>query len=246
MAERPRASESEVLGDDRRSGAGGSLGFIHDFRNLLQLAASTLGIARRRIRRGDSSDLDSILLGALEALDRANLMAHRLGPTDCGGADVEPVLLQTLVPELRALLSHALGDGIRFESLVAGDLRPVVCDPLELENALLNLALNARQAMTDEGTLTIEAVTCARRDHGECVALAVADTGCGMAEEVAKRAFEPFFSTRLLDGGSGVGLYNVRRFIETAGGSVQLSTRKNEGTRVTLHLPAMRGPWPRA
>lgn len=246
MAERRRASGSEDLRDGQRSVAGGSLAFVHDFRNLLQLAASTLGLARRRIRRNDSSDLDSLLLGALEALDRANLMAHRLGLRDYGGEDAEPVLLQTLVPELRALLSPALGDGIRFESLVAGDLRPVVCDPLELENALLNLALNARQAMTGGGTLTIEALTCARSDHGDCVALAVADTGCGMAEEVAKRAFEPFFSTRLLDGGSGVGLYNVRRFIETAGGSVQLSTRKDEGTRVILHLPAMREPWQRA
>jgi signal transduction histidine kinase len=137
------------------------------------------------------------------------------------------------------LIGSALGEDISPESLVSDDLPPIFCDRLQLENSLLNLAINARHAMPKGGILMIEAVRCALRDHGECVSLSVADTGCGMSRSAAERAFEPFFSTRLMDGGSGLGLFNVRSFVERLGGSVQLSTRQKHGTRVMLHLPSM-------
>lgn len=228
------------------SGAGRALGLAHDFRNMLQLASSSVGLARRHVLKGGDSDLDALLDAALDALDRANLLARRLTVPGAQGGEIERVLLQTLVPELRNLLGPALGGGINLESLVADDLQPVLCDRLELQNVLLNLAVNARQAMPRGGTLIIEAVRCARSDHGDCIALAVTDTGRGMTKEIAEQAFEPFFSTRLLEGGSGLGLYNVRRFAESIGGSVQLSTKANSGTRVLLHLPSLGEPWQRA
>ena len=229
-----------------RYGAGGGLGLAHDFRNMLQLASSSVGLARRHVTGTGDSDLDALLQAALEALDRANLLARRLTVPGVQSGEIEPVLLQTLVPELRTLLSPALGGGICLESLVTDDLQPILCDRLELQNALLNLAINARQAMPRGGTLMIEAAHCARRDHHDCITLGVTDTGRGMTKEVADRAFEPFFSTRLLEGGSGLGLYNVRRFVEGIGGSIQLYTKANSGTRVVLHLPSMGEPWQQA
>ena len=109
----------------------------------------------------------------------------------------------------------------------------------------MNLALNARQAMHDRGTLVIEAVPCRERAHRDCISLSVADTGCGMDPEVADRAFQPFFSTRLASGGTGLGLFNVRTFVEKLGGMVELSTEKGRATRITPHLPVI-GDFPRS
>jgi signal transduction histidine kinase len=91
--------------------------------------------------------------------------------------------------------------------------------------------------MPDGGTLVIEAVPCTKSDHADCIALSVTDTGQGIAPDVLGNVFEPFFSTRLLNGGSGLGLYNVQAFAGTLGGSVEISSREKEGTRVVLHLP---------
>ena len=215
-----------------------ALSVAHDFRNLLQLASSSARLVRRQLLSNCEVRLASMLEDAVEALDRANVLAQRLSAPGSGECDEENVLLQEAVPELRGLLSHAIGGKIEFESLVASDLPPIRCDRLQLENVLLNLALNARHAMPRGGTLMIEAVPCVRGDHRNCVSLSVTDTGHGMSEDVAARAFEPFFSTRLLDGGTGLGLFNARAFAEAIGGSIQLFTREDAGTRVVLHLPA--------
>jgi signal transduction histidine kinase len=224
----------------RAAASAPALGIAHDFRNQLQLAASTARVVRREMLRRSDLELASVLEDGLRALDRANILAERLSVPGSADCKVEDVLLQRLVPEMRTLLSHALGSDVDLQSLVAEDLPPLCCDPLQLENVLLNLALNARQAMPRGGTLIIQAVECMGADHDDCLALSVADTGLGMSDDVAASAFEPYFSTRLLDGGTGLGLYNVRSFAESLGGNVELSTRENEGTRVILHLPSGR------
>lgn len=217
-----------------------SLSLAHDFRNLLQLATSGIRLARRELVSKCEIQLASILNDAIEALERANVLARRLSGPGRTERDEEDVLLQDVVPELRSLLSQALGDRIEFESLVASNLPPIRCDRLQLENVLLNLALNSRHAMPQGGRLMIEAVPCVCHDHRQCIALSITDSGHGMSEDIAARAFEPFFSTRLLEGGTGLGLFNARTFAEILGGNVQLSSRQSVGTRVTLHLPGHR------
>jgi signal transduction histidine kinase len=214
-----------------------SLRLAHDFRNLLQLATSGVNLARRELVSKCETGLASRLHDAIQALERANILAQRLSGSGWDEAAQEDVLLQEVVPGLRCLLRQAIGGNIELESRVAPELPPIRCDQLQLENVLLNLALNARHAMTRGGRLRLEAVSCGCPDHCNCVALTVTDTGHGMSKDMASRAFEPFFSTRLGDGGTGLGLFNARLFAEALGGSAELSSRQNAGTRVTLHLP---------
>jgi len=220
-----------------------SLSLAHDFRNLLQLATSGVSLARRQLLSKSEVRLASMLHDSIEALERANVLAQRLSVAGAADCTQEDVLLQQAVPGLRGLLSRAIGGRIEFQSLVTSDLPSIRCDRLQLDNVLLNLVLNARQAMPRGGTLMIEAVPCVGHDHRDCVALSVTDTGLGMSEDVASRAFEPFFSTRLLDGGTGLGLSNARAFAEALGGSVELSSKPDVGTRVTLHLPGNDPDW---
>jgi signal transduction histidine kinase len=238
---RPASPISSQLDGCRRAPADAALSLAHDFRNLLQLASSSARIARREMAAKREQRLAAMLEEAIQALDRANILAQRLsspGSTECRNEDV---LLQDIVPDLRTLLSRAIGGRIEFESLVADDLPPVRCDRLQLENVLLNLALNARHAMPRGGTLVIEAVPCPSPHHADCIVLSVSDTGHGMSQDVAAQAFEPFFSTRLLEGGTGLGLFNARAFAESLGGTACLSTKENAGTKVMLHLPVF-GP----
>lgn len=215
---------------------------VHDFRNVLQLAISAVRVTRRRLVESDRA-LAGTLADALDALEWATLLAQRLSTP--GAQIIEPELVHVAakVLGLRRLLVQALGDGIRLETLVSNDLSPVLCDGQQLDDALLNLAVNARDAMSGEGVLLIEALRCEQDGHRPgCVALTVADTGCGMPREVADLAFEPFFTTKADRGGTGVGLHNVRSFVEQLGGSVELLTSETGGTRIRLHLPGVGAP----
>jgi signal transduction histidine kinase len=241
MDERFRSTAHDENARDRGGSQGTALGVAHDFRNQLQLAASTARLVRREMLGRSDLKLAAILGVGLRALERAGVRAQRLGAASADDGDLEEVRLHQLIPDMRSLLGHALGTGVALESLVAEDLPALRCDPVQLENALLNLVLNARQAMPRGGRVVIKARTCTCAGHDDCVALSVADNGHGMSEEVAAKAFEPWFSTRLLDGGSGFGLYNVRSFAEAMGGSAELESRQGVGTQILLHLPAKAG-----
>ena len=210
----------------------------HDFRNVLQVATSAVRMTRRRLL-DNHSELAGTLSDALDALERASSLAERLAAPETPGR-IELVAVQAVVVGLRRLLGHALGDAIRLETLVSRDLAPVLCERRQLEDALINLAVNARDAMPDGGVLVIEAVRCGTSSHGpECVCVNVADSGTGMTSEVAQRAFEPSFTTKSSQGSSGLGLHNVRTFATKVGGSVELATSQTSGTRIRLHLPGI-------
>ncbi|MBT2134202.1 hypothetical protein KK137_07660 [Croceibacterium sp. LX-88] len=209
----------------------------HDFRNMLQVVSSSVQVARRHLIDRSDRELAETLDGALEALERANYLARRLGSPGFL-TEPEPVLIQSLVPSLRRLLSRALGDAIWLQTLVSEDLPPVLCNRHQLEDVFLNLAVNARAAMPDGGAFIIEARACVPHAHSQgCVAISFTDTGMGMTPEVAAQAFERRFTTKLSEGNSGLGLYNVRQFANGLGGSADIISTHKNGTCIRLHLP---------
>jgi signal transduction histidine kinase len=242
-------------GAKSRSGASPSetisaISITHDFRSMLQLASSSVRVAQRQLIERSNFNVAAMLSGALEALERANILAHRLSIPLEQRQDVAPLLIQMVLPELRTLLNRALGPDIRLESLFAADLPPIRCDRLEFENVLLNLATNARDAIAGSGAVLIQAVRCPSHQHQNCIELSMTDTGQGMPQEVAAEAFGAFFTTKPAGRGMGIGLFNVQSFVEGLGGSVELSSTQDRrqdlgqdrsqdrGTRVVLHLPA--------
>jgi signal transduction histidine kinase len=206
---------------------------------MLQIVTIALRVARFQLSDAPGAQLVETLDDAQAAIDRANLLAHRLGRRVAPDSSAKPVFLQLLVPGLRAILCRALGEGIRLEILVAESLARVLCDDHELEDALLNLAVNARDAMPDGGTVVIEAAPCASGHGDGCIALSVTDTGPGMPSGIADRAFSPFFTTKRACGNSGLGLANVRQFAEQAGGSAELLAPSANGALVRMHLPSI-------
>jgi signal transduction histidine kinase len=157
-----------------------------------------------------------------------------------------------LVAGMEDLLRRTLGPSIGLEMVLAGGLWPTLCDPNQLESAILNLAINARDAMPDGGRLTVETANAhldeayARAQGGEVrpgqyVAVCVTDTGTGMAPEVAERAFEPFFTTKPLGQGTGLGLSMLYGFVKQSGGHVRIYSEPGQGTTVKLYLPRHRG-----
>ncbi|WP_284734643.1 PAS domain S-box protein [Sphingosinicella terrae] len=219
-------------------------GVAHDFNNLLTPIVGGLDMLQRA---GIGSARDQrIIAGALESAERARTLVQRLlafarrQPLRPG-----PVDLHALVGGMADLIASTSGPRIRVEVGVPADLPPAFADPNQLEMAILNLAVNARDAMPDGGTLTIAATADtvapghpARLAPGAYLRLSVSDTGIGMDEDTMARAVEPFFSTKGLGKGTGLGLSMVHGLAEQQGGAMTLSSRPGLGTSVTLWLPA--------
>ncbi len=144
-----------------------------------------------------------------------------------------------LVAGMADVLRYTLGRNIAVETVLAPDLWPVLVDPNQLENAILNLAVNARDAMPEGGSLIIETANSSADGEmpGPHVAIAVTDTGKGMTPDVQRRAFEPFFTTKAEGMGTGLGLAQVHAFIRHSGGFVRIDSAPGKGTAITLHLP---------
>ncbi len=211
-----------------------SAGIVHDLGNTFQIVASAINILKRHPQIEATEALQPILDGAVNSIERGNaLIQHVLGfarQNDAPDQDVDLVLcLTALAQPLRWIVK----DEIKLDIQVAADMPSVVCNRWNLENALLNLALNARDAMPDGGLLAIIASRCG--DDG--VAFRVHDTGSGMTPETIARAFEPFFTTKQKKHGNGLGLAMVRHFAEHAGGDVTITSKLELGTIVTLRLP---------
>ncbi|MEJ0026531.1 MAG: ATP-binding protein [Rhizomicrobium sp.] len=217
---------------------------VHDFGNLLQSVASVLNMVDRRIDAGRIAELKALTADGLRAIDRAAALSKRLmaygrpRPSMKSRVDVN-ALLRDLLPLLRL----ATGHGITVELSLADGALEIWCDPQDLENAVMNLAINARDAMPGGGAfvlqtfkaeLTIDHASLARGDY---VIVAASDTGAGMAAEVASRAFDPYFSTKAAGEGFGMGLATVRAFVGAAGGGADIASSPGKGTTVRLYLP---------
>ena len=222
-------------------------GVAHDFNNLLQVMQSNLELTRTLV----ASDPDAATLvdRALAAGNRgANLTQQLLMFSRSHTWRPEDIDLTALIEPTVAMLNRTLGENIAIETAIAATLPRVRVDPNGLENALLNLALNARAAMPGGGTLTIRAENRELADGpaaaegamapGRFVEIAISDTGIGMTPEVLERAFEPFFTTKDIGEGSGLGLSMVYGFVQQSGGRIEMESRPGKGTTIRLLLQA--------
>jgi CheY-like chemotaxis protein len=216
-------------------------GIAHDFNNLLQGIMGALELAQKRIEQGRLDGLGTYTAQARQAAERASALTHRLlAFSRRQPLAPKPVQANPLILAMEPLLRRTLGEMIELRFDLTPGLGPVLCDPNQLDSAILNLAINARDAMPDGGTLTI----CSRNASGtpERVQICVADTGTGMAPDVVARAFDPFFTTKPIGQGTGLGLSMVYGFIHQSGGEAKISSKPGAGTVISLLLPQHVGP----
>ncbi|MDF0543137.1 CHASE3 domain-containing protein [Sphingobium sp. H39-3-25] len=223
-------------------------GIAHDFNNMLAIVIGSLDMAKRRL----SPDAESRALQSLDhAMDgaqrAAQLTARLLAFSRQQPLAPQPLEANKLVGGMSEMLRRTIGDQLRMETVLAGGLWPCFADPGQLENAIVNLCVNARDAMPEGGRLTIEttnafldeAYAAAHEEvvPGQYVMISVSDTGTGMPKEVAQRAFDPFFTTKALGQGTGLGLSQVFGFIKQSHGHVKIYSEAGEGTTIKLYLP---------
>ena len=244
----PRSEEeAAAVAQARKMEALGHLagGVAHDFNNLLHVIRNSLDILERRDPQVEAQRyLEMIRRSADQAgaLTRQLLAFSRRQPLE-----VRPIDPNDLVAQMVELLRHSLGEKIVIETALGRGVGSVAADAGQMETALLNLAINARDAMSQAGLLTIETANAMLDEsfaaaHGLCatdpyVMIAVSDTGTGMPPEVAARACEPFFTTKELGHGTGLGLSQVAGFVQQSGGQVRISSEPGKGTTVRLYLP---------
>jgi PAS domain S-box-containing protein len=251
-AERLRATEEALLQSQKMEAVGQLTGGIaHDFNNLLTGIVGSLDLLRTRLNQGRTDNVARYINAAMTSANRAAALTHRL----LAFARRQPLVpksvdVNQLVVSLEDLLRRTIGETIDLQIVAAADLWSTLCDPNQLESALLNLAINARDAMPDGGRLTI-ATSNARLDSvtadtpalspADYVCITVTDTGVGMSAEVAARAFDPFFTTKPIGQGTGLGLSMIYGFARQSNGHVTIDSKTGRGTTVRLYLPRHRG-----
>lgn len=248
-----REKVEEALRQAQKMEAIGQLtgGVAHDFNNLLQVILGNLERLRRRTM--DPAEGNRLIDAALRGAERAATLTQRLLAFSRRQPLAPKVLeVNKLVTGMSDLLSRTLGENIRIETVLAGGLWRVSADENQLESALLNLAVNARDAMQGHGKLTIETANAYLDDAyvrneeevkpGQYVMVAVSDTGSGMSKDVLDRVFEPFFTTKEIGQGTGLGLSMVYGFVKQSGGHIKLYSEVGEGTTVKLYLPRLLTP----
>jgi signal transduction histidine kinase/CheY-like chemotaxis protein len=218
-------------------------GVAHDFNNLLTTVSGSLALLESRI-----TDEQSVRL--LHAAQRGASRGAKLTESLLAFArkqhlDPVPADLNSVVVELSEMLRRSIGASVEVKDVLASDLWPVLIDVSQIETALLNVALNARDAMSGGGVLVIETANIRARDNElpvevvgqDCVLVSLRDTGTGMSPEVIERAFEPFFTTKEIGKGTGLGLSMVFGVVRQSGGAVRIRSRLREGTTVQIYLP---------
>ncbi len=243
------ARAEEALRQSQKMEAVGQLtgGVAHDFNNLLTGITGGLELLQARIAQGRTDGLDRYLQAAQGAARRAAALTQRLlAFSRRQTLDPKPTDLNRLVAGMEELIRRTVGPSVEVEVVQAGGLWATLIDPSQLDNALLNLCVNGRDAMPDGGRLTIETANkwlddraAGERDlpPGQYVSLCVTDTGTGMTAEVAERAFEPFFTTKPLGAGTGLGLSMIYGFVRQSGGQVRIYSEADRGTTMCLYLP---------
>jgi PAS domain S-box-containing protein len=249
-----RAAE-DALRQAQKMEAVGQLtgGIAHDFNNLLQGITGSLDLLQKRIGQGRVDELDRFITGAMGASSRASALTHRLlAFSRRQPLDPRPVRANPLISSMEELLRRTMGERIELD-LALGDeeIWLTLCDPNQLENAVLNLAINARDAMPRGGRLTIgtsnaeldDVYTSVNRDMrpGHYVCIRVSDTGTGMSQDTIQKAFEPFFTTKPIGQGTGLGLSMIYGFARQSGGYAKIQSELGRGTTVKLFLPRHRG-----
>lgn len=249
-----RERVEEALRQSHKMEAVGQLtgGLAHDFNNLLAGISGSLELLRTRAAQGRTAEFERYIETALASANRAAALTHRLlAFSRRQTLDPKPTDVNQLVRGMEDLFRRTVGPSIQIETKLAGELWPPLCDPNQLESALLNLVINARDAMPDGGHLVIETANTVLPDRrgtsrdvpptnlppGDYVALFVTDTGTGMAPDVLARAFDPFFTTKPLGQGTGLGLSMTYGFVQQSGGHVHLRSEEGQGTKVTIYLP---------
>jgi len=243
----------EQLRQSQKMEAVGQLtgGLAHDFNNLLAGISGSLELIQTRLSQGRINDIERYMTAAQGAARRAAALTHRLlAFSRRQTLAPKPTNVNALVAGIEDLIRRTVGPAIQIEVVGASGLWPALVDPSQLENALLNLCINARDAMPEGGRITIETANkwldhAAARLHdmpeGQYLSLCVTDTGTGMSPEVVARAFEPFFTTKPIGQGTGLGLSMIYGFAKQSGGQVRIYSEPGEGTTMCIYLPRYLG-----
>ncbi|GEO99090.1 hybrid sensor histidine kinase/response regulator [Methylobacterium haplocladii] len=243
------ATAQEALRQSQKMEAVGQLtgGLAHDFNNLLAGISGSLELMQTRMSQGRLNDVDRYMAAAQGAAKRAAALTHRLlAFSRRQTLDPRPTDANRLVTGMQELVQRTVGPQITIEVVGASGAWPALVDPSQLENALLNLCINARDAMPDGGQITIETANkwlderAGRQQdvpEGQYLTLSVTDTGTGMPPEVIERVFEPFFTTKPLGEGTGLGLSMIYGFAQQSGGQVRIYSEVGKGTTVSIYLP---------
>jgi len=250
---RALAAAEEALRQSQKMEAVGQLtgGLAHDFNNLLGGVSGSLELMQMRMQQGRIVDVERYISTARGAVRRAAALTHRLlafarrqtllpSPTD----------VNSLVQGMEELVQRTVGPAIKVEVVGSSGAWPALVDPPQLENALLNLCLNARDAMPNGGQITIEtankwldtqAAQQQNMPEGQYLSLCVSDTGTGMTPEVIARAFEPFFTTKPIGQGTGLGLSMIYGFAQQSGGQLRIYSEVDQGSTICIYLPRYYG-----
>ena len=239
----------EALRQSQKMEAVGQLtgGIAHDFNNLLQGIVGSLDIVQRRLAAGKVQDLGRLVGNAMASANRAAALTHRLlAFSRRQPLDPKPVRVNPLLASIEDLLRRSIGVSIELSLVLAPDLWDTLCDANQLESAILNLAINARDAMPDGGRLIVGTRNVELADGidhgdevkpGQYVCIAVTDNGTGMSADVMERAFDPFFTTKPIGKGTGLGLSMIYGFARQSEGHCQITSELDQGTTISLYLP---------
>ena len=252
-SEERKAAEGQVRQLQKMEAIGQLTGGIaHDFNNMLAIVVGSLDLARRRLVGTEHPNIAKCIDNAAEGAQRAAVLTARLLAFS-RQQPLDPKVLDAnkLVGGMSELLRRTIGEPIRIETVLAGGLWRVRADATEIENALVNLAVNGRDAMPDGGKLTIETANCDLDDRyarahvevtaGQYVMISVSDSGVGMPAEVIERAFDPFYTTKGVGKGTGLGLSQVFGFLKQSKGHVKIYSEVGHGTTIKLYLPRYSG-----
>ncbi|WP_277183211.1 hybrid sensor histidine kinase/response regulator [Caballeronia sp. BR00000012568055] len=226
-------------------------GLAHDFNNLLTGVSGSLQLLSIRLSQGRMADVDKYVVAAQGAVRRAAALTHRLlAFSRRQTLDPRPTDVNALANGMTDLIQRTVGPGIEIEAVGATGLWPALVDAGQLENSLLNLCINARDAMPDGGRITIETANRwidgnAARSHdmpeGQFLSLCVTDTGIGMTPDIVAKAFDPFFTTKPIGMGTGLGLSMIYGFAKQSGGQTRIYSEVGQGTTVCIYLPRYYG-----
>ena len=249
QSEQERLQLREDLHQAQKIQALGELtgGIAHDFNNLLGEITGSLDLMRRRIDAGRTDGIGGFIASAISSADRAGVLTHRLlAFARQQSLDIKPLDVNALVVGMGDIFRRTLGENIAFDMMLKGDLWPALTDANQLDSVLLNLVVNARDAMPLGGRLTLEttniqidAAHSGLHDDvaaGDYVMIGVSDTGCGMPASVIAKAFDPFFTTKPIGQGTGLGLSMTHGFAKQSGGYVRIYSEVGQGSSVKLYL----------